>query len=104
MSFKNSKPAVWSDMAHFSVSEKGAIKPSGSGYGGQSCFLTLDAAQHILDNLDSFRQAVIESKNRTLKNETNKEYQRIVSTFIKQGLTPEQAVVAAEMVYKNKTA
>jgi hypothetical protein len=104
MSFQQKTPAVWTQLNHFSVSEKGAIKPSGDAYEGSPCFLTLEAAEHILNNVDSFRKAIEESKKRTMLNEVSKELTKLRVTFMKNGLTPEQAEQAVQAIIKNKQA
>ncbi len=98
----NKKPAVWNDLKNFSVSDNGAIKPSGDGYEGKPCFLTLDAAQHILDNQDSFRKAIEMAKEKTLRKEIGNELNKLTVQFIKAGLSPEEAAQAVESILAKK--
>ena len=100
----NKQPAVWTAQEHFSVSEAGAIKPSGDAYEGKPRFMTLDAAEHILANLDSFRKAIELSRSRVLNKVAGKEINKMRVQFIKLGLTPEAAEAAVQAVLAKKSA
>jgi hypothetical protein len=106
MSFNTNKtPATWAQVnAHFAVSNGGCIKPSGDGFEGRACYLTLDQAQYILLNIDSLRKAVDEQRKVVLSKETGKERAKMVAQMVRMGLTPEQATQAVEAIFANKQA
>lgn len=101
--YNDKKPAVWTEQDQFAVSEKGIIKPSGAGYDGRLSFVNLQTAEHILNNLDSFKRAVEQSRARSMTSMIDKELTRMRVNFIKQGLTPEQAEQAVQAILANKS-
>jgi hypothetical protein len=106
MSFNSNKPAaVWTQVnPHFAVSNGGCIKPSGDGFDGRACYLTLDQATYILLNIDSLRKAIDEQRKVVLHKETGKEQAKMVAQMVRMGLTPEQATQAVAAIFSNKAA
>jgi len=104
--YQDKAPAVWTTQEHFSVSDKGCIKPSGDAYKGRVSFMNLDTAEHILNNADSFRKAIELARSKELNKVANKELVKMQALFIRQGLTPQQAADAVTAILANakKTA
>lgn len=99
----NKQPTVWTKINdHFALSDGGAVKPDGEAFEGRVAYLNLETAEHILNNMDSFRKAVEQMRDKKLQKSISKELTRIRVQFIKQGLTPEQAEQAVQAILANK--
>lgn len=101
--YAKKQPAVWTKVNdHFAISDGGAIKPDSEGFDGRVAYLNLETAEHILNNIDSFRKTVESLRDKKMRSLIDKELTKMRVNFIKSGLTPEQAEAAVQAVLANK--
>lgn len=99
----NKQPAVWTKANdHFATSDGGSVKPDGEAFEGRVSYINLETAEHILNNIDSFRKAVDQMRDIKLKKLAGKELMKLKVQFIKSGLSPEQAEQAVQAILANK--
>jgi hypothetical protein len=80
---------------HFACTDK-SVKPSGPAFKGLALPVNLKTAKYILNNLESFKKAVMELEHQSRQVEVENIERKMVAEFVKLGLTPEKAIIAAK--------
>lgn len=103
MEFKQKTPAVWTEGDYFKVSDKGAIAPCGP-YEGRISYLNIETAEHILNNMDSFRKTVMDAKSKAGQRELSRELSGLVAKLVAVGLDQDVAIQQAQEILKKRVA
>lgn len=97
-------PATWTQANDlFQVSDKGAVRPDRDfhGFPGKlAACVPIDTAEFILNNIDSFKQAIALAKGKRDVLDLSKETKTLVAEMIKLGVPEAVALEQAVAVIK----